>query len=343
MRAWLLLCSLSALSVVVLSRPAEANERRFATLAPEGSLWMKQMRKGAAAVEKATDGRIRTRYYAGGVQGDEKDVVRKMRLGHLDGAALTSIGLGLIYPGIRVLQLPGLYDSLEELDYVRARMWPHFQEKFREQGFELLAPGDVGWVYVFSTRPLTDLASLRRSRVWIWDGDPMSSQVFKALGLRGVPLGVPEVLPALNTGKVETVFNSPYGAIALQWHTRIRYISSVPVGYGIGGMVMVKDVWEGASEEDRKTQREIGLRTARETIRRVRRDNRRAVETLTRYGVKVTPTPPAVESELTAQARTLWQTWTGSVYSKEELDMVLRHRDEYRKKHAGKKGDSGRL
>jgi TRAP-type C4-dicarboxylate transport system substrate-binding protein len=334
-------------AIVCLSLAAQTSfadeTRRIATLAPDGSLWMKQMRKGAAAIDEPTDGRIVTKFYAGGVQGDERDVVRKMKLGHLDGSALTSIGLGMIYPGIRVLQLPGFYGSVEEVDYVRKKMWPHFRKKFRAEGFELLTGGDVGWIYLFSTKSVKSQADFKKLKIWVWDGDPMGNTVFKKLGLKGVPLGVPEVLPALQTGKVEAAFSSPLAAVALQWHNKIRYIGGMPVGYGIGGMVMRTDIWKGASKADKKTQRKIGRKLSKKTIRRVRRDNKRALMAMKKGGAVVMKMPKDLQAEFDKQSKAMWKKWVGKLYSQDELDLVIKYRDEYRAKNPDAPIDGGIL
>ncbi len=204
-------------TLVADARAEEA--RRFATLAPEGSLWMKELEEGASEVEKLTDGRIKTKFYPGGSQGGERDVVRKMRLGQLDAAGLTSIGLGMIYPGIRVLELPYLWNSVEEIDYVRKKMWPYFQEKFAEKGFELLAASDVGWIHLFSVHDITSIEDLENTKMWAWTDDPIVRKLFKLMGLDGVPVGVPAVLPSLQSGRIEAAYGSPLAAVALQWHT----------------------------------------------------------------------------------------------------------------------------
>lgn len=333
---------LPLIALVALSLPeAAAEERRIATLAPEGSLWMKQLRRGAAMIEKATDGRVVTRYYAGGTQGGEKDVIRKMQIGQLDGAALTSIGLSLIYPGIRVLQLPGFYQSTAEIDYVRRKMWPHFQKKFRARGFELLAPGDVGWIYLFSTVKVTTRSELEDLKIWRWDGDPLSRDLFAASGLRGIPLTVPQVLGAFNTGTINAAFASPLAAVALQWHTRVRYMSAVPVGYGVGAMVMRTEVWNQASAADRQVQQKIGRKMAIKTVRRVRRDNGRALRAMKRSGVRVIAPTPGLKTELAKNAEKMWTRWVGKLYSQRELDLVKKYRAEYRAKHPGERGDGG--
>jgi TRAP-type C4-dicarboxylate transport system substrate-binding protein len=328
--------------VLAIAAPrAHADERRIATLAPEGSLWMKQLRRGAALIEKHTDGRVVTKYYSGGTQGGEKDVVRKMGIGQLDGAALTSIGLALIYPGIRVLQLPGFYQSTSEIDYVRLKMWPHFREKFRARGYELLAPGDIGWIYLFSTVAVRTEAELKRLKIWRWDGDPLSRDLFAAVGLRGIPLSVPEVLTAFNTRKIEAAFASPLAAVALQWHTKVRFMAAAPVGYGVGAMVMRTEVWNRASDADKKVQTKIGRKMAIKTVQRVRRDNDRALAAIKRSGVVVIPPRPDMERELDRNAEAMRSRWVGKLYSQRELDLVVQYRAEYRAKHPGERGDRG--
>ncbi len=321
-------------ALVATASVAHADTRRIATLAPEGSLWMKQMQKGAEMVKQATDGRILTKYYGGGSQGDERDVVRKMRMGQLDGAALTSIGLAMIYPGIRVLQLPHFYADVDELDYVRKKTWPYFQKKFREEGFELLTVGDVGWIHLFSTKPIRNESDLKNAKMWIWQGDPLAKKVTAKLGIKGITLGVPEVLPALQSGRIDACFGSPLAAVALQWHTAIRYMSSMKVAYGIGGMVMRKEVWDRASDEDKKAQQKIGRKMSKKTVARVRKDNARALKALKREGMKVVETPADVEKKFVDQATEQWQAQVGKVYSQAELDMVMKYRAEYRAKQA---------
>ncbi len=319
---------------------ARADERRIATLAPEGSLWVKELERAAQLVKRQTDGRILTKYYPGASQGGERDVVRKMRLKQLDGAALTSIGLGLIYPGIRVLEIPFLFDSEAELDYVRAKMWPYFRDKFAERGFELLTMADLGWIHLFSTQPIRSGAALRKAKLWAWADDPMVRMLFKRMELVGVPMGVPEVASALTTGRIDTCYGSPLAAVALQWHSSIKYMSSLPLGYGLAGMVMRTEVWESASPEDKAVQLEIGHKLMRRSIERIRRDNRRAVRAMRKQGMEVSEVSPELEAEVRAAAADLRVEMVGDLYTQEELDMVLRYRAEYREQH-GHEPDRG--
>ncbi|MGZ3428834.1 MAG: TRAP transporter substrate-binding protein DctP, partial [Polyangia bacterium] len=173
---------------------------KIATLAPEGSAWMNLFHKWQARVEQRSEGRIKVKFYAGGVQGDERDVIRKMRAGQLSGAAITGIGLAMINPEVRALEAARTYP---ELDHARERLNPMLHKKFDEKGYLLMGWGDVGPVHIFSQRPIRSLEDLRQTKLWMFGDDPLTKSTFEALGLHGVPMGVPEVLPSLATGAID--------------------------------------------------------------------------------------------------------------------------------------------
>ncbi len=309
---------------------AEAQERRIATLAPPGSTWMQVFTREGQEIETRTDGRVTTRYYPGGVQGDEREVVRKMRRGQLDGAALTSVGLSLIDESIRVLELPRLFESVEELDYVRNKMWPYFQKKFEEKGFILSEPGDVGHVYFYSKRPVRSMEDLTRSRVWLWTDDRLVRAMYQKLGINGVPLGVPDVLPALQTGRIDAAYGSPLSTVALQWHTQLDHSTSMPMSYAIGAGVVRKEVWDEMEARDRQIVRRIEQVVRQRLMRVVRNDNRRAFNAMQNSGMTVVDTPDELVSQFDKAAQEVWREMAGTLYSQEELDKVLRYRQEFR-------------
>jgi TRAP-type C4-dicarboxylate transport system substrate-binding protein len=316
--------------VVGATTEALAQERRIATLAPEGSAWMKILDRGARELAEATSGRVTVKFYAGGSQGDERDVVRKMNLGTLDGAVMTSVGLSLIYPGVRVMELPFLFENVEEIDYVRQKMWPHFAEKFAERGFELVLPGDVGWTYIYSNAALDSLATIQRAKLWAWQDDPIVRALFRRLGIPGVPLGVPDVLPALKSDRIDGCYGSPLAAVALQWYTEVSHATSMPVAYAIGAMVVKKDVWSQASAQDRKAEAAINAGMGKRLVDRIRVDNRRALDAMVKAGIVIVTTPPEFAREFEAEARKTWTDLEGKLYTTEELEMVLGYRDELR-------------
>lgn len=321
-----------AIFLVGAGSAAQADTWRIATLAPDGSGWMKVLGKGASEIEKATAGRVKLKYYTSGVQGDEKDVVRKMNMGGLDGGALTSTGLALIDESIKVLELPMLFESVEELDYVRKKMWPTFEKRFAKKGYKLGDPGDVGFIYFYSANPVDSADDLAKQKVWMWAEDPIVRAMFKKLGVNGVPLGVPDVLAALSTGRINAAYGSPLSTVALQWYTKIRYSTSMPMSYGIAATVIKMDKWNAMSAADRKNVQKILDIQGRLLRKQVRRDNKRAFKAMTRSGVKVVETPAAMVADFTKKAEQVWNELAGKVYSKQDLAQVLKYRAEFRAK-----------
>jgi TRAP-type C4-dicarboxylate transport system substrate-binding protein len=330
---------LGAVAALAMARPAVADstEIRLATLAPSGSPWMEVLNKAQGEIAEKTSNRVTLKYYEGGQQGDERDFVRKIKLGQLDGAAVTSIGLAMIDESIRVLELPMLFNSAEEVDYVADKMWPYFQKKFEKKGFKLNDRGEVGWVYFLSKSKVESLADLKGQKLWMWGDDALVGAMFKKLGLNGVPLGVPEVDANLTTGKINACYGSPVAAVALQWYSKVKYMTSMPMSFAIGATVVSLDAMKKLSPEDQKTLEEIGKASAKKLRKVIRKANEDAKSTMQRKGITVVQSPIAMVDDFTKQAQDVWKDLTGKIYSKEELDMVLKYRDEYRAKHPPKK------
>jgi len=326
---------LCALAVFAMSRPARADgtEVRIATLAPSGSPWMELLYKVANEVKDKTSGRVSLKYFEGGQQGDERDFVRKIKLGQLDAAAVTSVGLSMIDKSIRVLELPMMFDSAEELDYVADKLWPYFQKKFEKLGFKLTDRGDVGWVYFLSKGKVEKIADLQGQKLWLWGDDELVGAVYKKMGLNGVPLGVPEVDGNLTSGKIDGCYSSPLAAVALQWYSKIKYMTSMPMSFGIGATVVSIDAYNKLSTEDAKALEDISRANLKKLRKVVRKANEDAKGTMIRKGITVVPTPVAMVDEFTKKSTELWNELAGKIYSKDELKMVLDAREEYRKKH----------
>jgi TRAP-type C4-dicarboxylate transport system substrate-binding protein len=328
----LAVCAAIALAA---GRPARADnlELRIATLAPSGSPWMVVLDKAAGETKDRTAGRVTLKYFEGGQQGDERDFVRKIKLGQLDGAAVTAVGLAMIDESIRVLELPMMFDSVEELDYVADKLWPYFQKKFEKKGFKLNDRGEVGWIYFLSKTKIDKLADLRGLKLWLWGDDQLVGAVFKKLGLNGVPLGVPEVDAALTSSKIDACYGSPVAAVALQWYSKVKFMTTMPMSFSIGATVLSTDAYKKLSAEDAKLLEDVTRVNAKKLRKVIRKANEDAKGTMSRKGVIVVPTPIAMVDEFTKQATSIWNELAGKIYSKEELKMVLDARDEYRAKH----------
>jgi TRAP-type transport system periplasmic protein len=308
-------------------------ELRIATLAPNGSKWMQVFDKGASETAKATTGRVSIKYYPGGEQGDERDFISKIKLGQLDGAAVTAVGLSMVDESIRVLELPMMFASIAEVDYVADKLWPYFQKKFEKKGFKLNDRGEVGWVYFMSKTEVKSLAGLKGQKLWIWGDDQLVGAMFKKLGISGVSLGVPEVDASLTSGRINACYGSPLAAVALQWYTKIRFMTSMPMSFAIGATVMSLDSLKKMSDADQQTVAKIAKTLGKKLRGSIRKENENAQKTMTRKGVTVSATPPEMTAEFTKNAEEVWKSLVGKMYTQAELDMVLSLRAEYRAKN----------
>lgn len=326
------------MAVVALARPVGAENQKFriATLAPPGSPWMQLLERAASEIAKITEQRITIKYYGGGQQGDERDFIRKIKLGQLDGAAVTSVGLSQIYPGIRVLELPMLFESQEEVEYVTGKMWPYFQKKFEEKDFRLGDRGELGWIYFFSKEKVSTLEELRKQKLWVWGDDLIGTTMLSKLNVSGVPLGVPEVDSALTSGKINAVFGSPLATIALQWNTKVKYMSAKPTVFAIGSTVFSLAAQKKVSAEDVKTLEAMGKRSQKKVRAVIRRANEEAHKTILKKGITTVEPSAELVSEMKAAAAKVQTELTDKVYSKEELAMVIGYRDEFRAQQAKK-------
>jgi TRAP-type C4-dicarboxylate transport system substrate-binding protein len=178
---------------------------KFATLAPDGSTWMKAMKLFTDEASAKTAGRVKFKIYAGGVSGDEKDVVRKIRLGQLQAGGFTGVGIGEIAPEARLLDTPFLFKNSKEIDYVYKTMDGDFRKIFESRGYVLLGWAEVGIVNVFSNSPITKPEDMRNVKIWLWEGDPIAEAMFAALKVRPIPLSVTDVMTSLQTGMINSV------------------------------------------------------------------------------------------------------------------------------------------
>jgi TRAP-type C4-dicarboxylate transport system substrate-binding protein len=315
--------------------PAAAEtELRIATLAPEGSDWMKEFDKAAAETKEKTSGRVILKYFAGGQQGDERDYVRKIKLGQLDGAGVTSIGLSMIDESIRVLEVPMMFKDVNEVDYVADKMWGYFQKKFESKGFKLNDRGEVGWIYVYSKDKIETVDQLKKAKIWQWGDDKIVASLYKNLGLTGVPLGVPEVDSSLTSGRLTAAYGSPYSTVALQWFSKIKFMTSMPMSFAIGASVVSLEATKKISAEDQKTVLEVAKSSAKKLRKVIRKANDEAKNTMTKRGIVVVNTPAeTVTAFEKASADVAKEMVSKGVFSQTELDMVIKYRDEYRAKN----------
>jgi TRAP-type C4-dicarboxylate transport system substrate-binding protein len=295
---------------------------KIATLAPEGSTWMKLMHELDERVQESTAGQVGFKFYPGGVQGDERIVLRKMRAGQLHGGGLTGNGLGVIAPPLRVLETPFLFESEEEIDAAYAAVGSELAAALEEGGHHLLGWAEVGFVHLFTKRPVRTLPDLKSLKMWLWEGDPLAEAFFAEAGVTPVPLAITDVYTSLQTGLVDGVYSSPYAAVVLQWHSQAKAMGAVPITHAIGAVVVTKAAWEKVPPSHRAG---IGV-IADDVFGRLktssRDENRAAVDDIRKAGLEVVPIAPkdlAVFRDIGARAA---QRGVGPLYSAELLQRV---------------------
>jgi len=325
----------AAVSLLFSGAPARAAKKpdtqiKFATLAPDGSTWMKTMRAIDDEVRRRTEGRVGFKFYPGGVQGDEKDVLRKIRFGQLHGAGFTGNGLGSIVSESRILELPFLFEDVQELDHARDALTEYFDRAFDAEGYLLLGWTDVGFVYILSQEPIRQPDDMNRYKMWVWSGDPLAEMFFKAFDISPIPVAAPDVLTSLQTGVIEAVYASPLACVALQWYTRVRYMTDVPVTYGVGACVVTKKALSGVSDADVAILREVSAPHLRRLTEKTREQNVEALDEMKKEGVEIIAADQAVRDDFFVRGRAAWSDGVGTLYSQELLDRLKEIVADYR-------------
>lgn len=303
---------------------------KIASLAPKGSSWMKSFEQTNREIKKATGGAVALKIYGGGVMGDEGAMVRKMRTGQLDGGAVTNVGLGDIAPELLVLQLPLQFKNYKELDYVRDQMSPTLEKILAEKGFVLLHWGDVGFNYVFSNSPIAKPDDIKKTKMWVWDADPISKKVMDVAGVNGVLMGVPDVLPSLQTGVIDAFGNSPYGAVALQWHSKATHVTNLKLAMVIGGLVVSKKSWDEIPAEHQKAIMKISKKNGKSLLTQIRKDNQSAIKTIQKANIELVQ--PKEMSGWIALAKKVETDLTGSLFPATLVAEMKKHLKAYRSK-----------
>jgi TRAP-type transport system periplasmic protein len=280
--------------VMILARPAPAENviLKLGTLAPEGTAWVKAFRDIGRELEQKTNKQVSLRLFPGGILGDEEDMLRKIKVSQIQGALLTGGGLGLIFKDVKILSIPFLFQDYGEVDAVLKKWEPFFQNGFQENGFKSLGWAEQGFIYLLSKQPIKSAADLRRGKVWIWEDTAMGRAVFKELGVNPIPLSIPDILMALQTGMIDTIYSSPLAAISMQWFTKVSYLTDVPLAYSAGAVVVQKSAFDKIPAAHRGTVEEIFKRNLEPLKESIRGENQKAIQVLTAKGIKlVTPSP----------------------------------------------------
>jgi TRAP-type C4-dicarboxylate transport system substrate-binding protein len=310
---------------------------KFATLVPEGTTWVKAIQRADRELQDATSGAVRFKLYPGGVAGDEKDVLRKMRLGQFHVVGISGASAAGLVPELHVLHAPFLFETGGEVDYVLEQVLLDFRRRFEARGFRLLGFTETGFSYLFSKLTLASPEDLRRSGVlaWVWADDPFSRAVHEAYGTGMAPLAPSDVLVGLQTGAVNTVYAPPAVAVAMQWHTQVGFRTFQPVGWSAGVTLMSEQAWQQLSPAHQQILLEITGRLSRNLIGLMRQDNAKALAAMEARGLRVSRRATDAEmAEFQRISFELRRAQVGKLYPQELLDRVESLIQEYRARSA---------
>ncbi len=277
---------------LLLSFPVQAATLKIATLSPDGSYWMRTMKAAAEQVSGETDKRVKFRFYPGGVMGNDQAVMKKIRIGQLHGAMFPGGALAAKAPDSQVYNVPMLFQSYAEVDYVRQRLDAELEALFAEAGFKSFGLAEGGFGYIMSRQSIESPEDLQRARAWVPTEDVASQSAVDSFGIAPVALSLSDVLTGLQTGLIDTVAASPIAAIALQWHTQVNYVLDMPIVYLYGVLAIDRKAWKKISEEDQAVIDRVMRAAFRKMDAQNRIDNESAFSALQNQNIKrLQPSP----------------------------------------------------
>ncbi|MBU0970354.1 MAG: TRAP transporter substrate-binding protein DctP [Proteobacteria bacterium] len=288
--------TLMAIFLMIGLVPVFATTFKIATISPEGSMWMEKMRQGANEVATQTQDRVKFKFYPGGVMGNDKAVLRKIRIGQLQGGAVVGGSLSSYFPANQIYSQPMKFTSLEEVDYVRQHMDTFIIDGLNKAGFVVFGIAGGGFAYIMSTEPIRTVQDLQKRKVWIPDNDKLSQDAVEAFGVAPIPLPIADVRTSLQSGLIDTVATSPVGAIVLQWHTQIKYVTNIPFIYLHAVLAIDKKKFLTITSQDQEIVTRVMTHAFNEIGLQNRQDDGKAIAALKNQGIEfVTPDGKVIE------------------------------------------------
>lgn len=310
---------------------APDKQLRMGTLAPKNSVYHRQLVEVGEAWKKAQGGSARFVVYPDGSQGGETEMARRMRIGQLQGALLSVVGLNEIEPSISALQsMPLLFKTWEEVDYVREKMRPAMEKKFSDKGFVVLAWGDAGWVRFFSKEPAFRPEDYQKMKFFAWGGEADQQEIMKSMGYTPVPLETSDILPSVQTGMINVVPSTPYFALASQVYTMAPNMLEINWAPIVGALVVTKKSWDDMSPEAQAALRSAGEKAGVQLRAKARQEVEDAVEAMKKRGLVVNRPNPEQMRAWQELADKLYPRIRGTLVPAETFDEVFRHLKAYR-------------
>ena len=260
---------------------------KIAAIVPKGTNWANTLKEMSKEIKSKTEGEVKLQIYYGGVQGDEADVLRKMRIGQLQGGVFTGKVLGDIFSDVRSIEVPfNFYNDEKKALKAISDLSPYFNEKIEKKGFKNLGFYGIGKVYVVSTKKVTSIDEMKGIKIWAWEGDKLIQAMMDSLGLVSVPIALPDVMSSLSTGIIEAAYAPPLGILGLQWQNKIKYIIDFPTAYSIGALLIDAKKWKKLSPEHQKIVESISNKYINQANDFAIEDNKKSLETMKSMGIE---------------------------------------------------------
>ncbi len=300
----------------------------MATLAPEGTEWHGMLVDMGQQWKAATDGEVILKIYPNGVVGDERDMIRKMRIGQIQAAAITSEGMSELNPDVNVFITPLLFDNYDDVDYIRDQIGPELEAGIEKNGFKLLYWADVGWAYWFATKPILTPEDLKPMKIFTWAGDFKANALWSEAGYNSVPLASIDVLSGLQTGLINAIGTNPLVALSMQWFGVADHMSNVKWGLLTAGLVVDNRTWNKIKPEHQKAMMEIAKKFGREHQEFNRHKDEEAIAAMEQYGLQIHEVSPKDKAEWKRLLREWYPIIRGNFIPVEIFDKVTRLMDE---------------
>ena len=259
---------------------------KIATLAPQNSEWAEKFQKGSIEIQERTENRVKLKFYWGGAQGNAKKILQKIKIRQLHGGTFSPTDFQELYPDLNIYGLPFLFKDFDEVDYVRDRVDNQLEQGFKNLGFNTYGFAGGGFAYILSNEPIREYEDLKNKKIWLPQGDLISYEAMRSLNLLPVPLPMTDVLTGLQTGLIDIVAIPPVVALALQWHTKVSYITRVPVLYAMGFLAIDSKIINRINTDDRKVLNEVINRIYSEVDSNSQQDSENAYEALSKIGIQ---------------------------------------------------------
>lgn len=329
----LLLLAFLAIPALPAIAPAEPRLIKLATLAPENNNWLKALRALDLDLRQQTGQELGLKIYPGGVQGDEEVMLRKLQVGQLQALAFGGLGVSQTCPEVLALEIPFTFNNYEEVDFVLDQTRDFYRRAYEAQGLVLLGWMDIGFIHILSQKPIRSATDAQGLKVWRLEGEPITKVLFAKAGMTTVPLTIPDILMGLETNLVEVVYASPSAAIALQWFTRVKYLTTLPINYTPGALLIDKKVFYSLPPAQQDLLRQLAQKNLQGQLQQNRKENSEALTVLQANGVQLVAPPPAEVQGFEQLVRDSLPELVGHAFTQEAHDLVQAKLAAFRQAH----------